>query len=98
MFLQFEQSQSEWEDLIRDLSHSFGRKHFRKGVGIRQMELMGVLMPTMLMKTLPQDEIEGGRFESINKAFIDFFWLIVYYVVAALSVAERSGFEERSET
>ena len=75
-----------------------GRKHFRYGANVSQMELLGILMCESLMCALPKGEMGAEKYELIHQAFFVFFKVIVYWLQAgtirsirAIHVSTTSG-------
>ena len=85
------------DDAIHDLIFPLGRKHFTyrplryEGSIANHMELLGVLMVTSLMKSLPKDEIEPEKYVQIHQAMLVFFRVIVYWLQFGYTFQSRSA-------
>ena len=67
-------------DCIQETMFPLGRKHFSYGSNVNHMELLGVLIVRSLLKALPKDEIDPGKYVEIHQAFIAFFGLMIYWL------------------
>ena len=54
------------------------------------MEVLGALIVKSLMKAVPMDGIDVEQYDEINKAFVDFFKIIVYWLQFGYNYEKRS--------
>ena len=54
------------------------------------MEILGVLIVESLMRTVPKNDMELEKYENINKAFLLFFKVIVYWLQFGFKYEKRS--------
>ena len=78
------------DDCIHNIIFPLGRKHVAYGANPVHFELLGVLIVKSLMRTVPKDRIGVEQYDEINKAFIGFFKIIVYWLQFGYNYEKRS--------
>jgi len=78
------------DDRIHDIVFPLGRKHVGYKSNTIHMEILGVLIVESLMRTVPKNEMEPEKYDNINKAFLLFFKVIVYWLQFGFKYEKRS--------
>ena len=78
-------SEKSNEQVIHDIMFPLGRRHVAFGSNQHSMEVLGKLMHKALMQTLPMEVIGAEKCEEIEKAYLELFKSIVYWIQFAFN-------------
>ena len=73
-----------------------GRKHVAYGSNTPSMEILGKLMHKSLMQTLPKEKVGLEKYEHIEKAYLELFKSIVYWLQFSFNSQARIATVARS--
>ena len=83
-------SEKSNDRIIHDIMFPLGKRHVAYGSNTHSMEVIGKLMHKSIMETLPKEKLGLEKYEHIEKAYLELFKSIVYWIQFSFNSQARS--------
>ena len=83
-------SEKSNDDVIHAIMYPLGRRHVAFGSNPVNMEILGIQIHKALMQTFPKEQIGMEKLEKVDKAFLELFKSIVYWLQFGYNSQKRN--------